>query len=292
MSLSGLAQINLELSSRCDKTHLCRMCGHQDETINPDLQYGDMDYGLLKDIRSQLEPGVVIAFHRDGEPTAYPRLGEALRLFEGFTTSLVTHGLNLAKKAAQIIQNCTTVTISVFRADADSMAQFKSVQSFMAVKGDRAPQVQVKVVGDMSEEELAPWRALGVRVIRRLIHVPTGNDRYAHRTPTVPEVGTCLDFLHHPSVSWEGDVFICNRLDPHHGGYLGSLRSESLDQIWNGDTRQRWLRAHQLGRRDLAAPLCKDCTFWGVPSGAQPQIVTAKEIMDHAVAMQLIQLDA
>lgn len=277
MGLSGLAQINLELSSRCDKSTLCAFCGHQDSTIHPMLTYGDMDFSLLESIRSQLSEGVTIQFHRDGEPTIYPRLLDALNLFTGFTTSIVTHGENLALRADDIVGRCTTLTVSVFRGDPDGPMQLRALREFLSIKGLRAPMVLIKVVGDMSEAELQPYRDLGVRIIRRLIHVPTGNDRYAHRTPTVPEVGICLDFLHHPSVSWEGDVFICNRLDPNHGGYLGSLRSENLDQMWNGDTRRRWLRAHQRGRRDLASPLCKDCTFWGIASEWQPS--TKRELI-------------
>ncbi len=265
MSLSGLAQLNLELSSRCDKPHLCHACGHQDPAVNP-ITYGDMDYGLLENIRRQVEPGITISFHRDGEPTVYPRLREALRLFDGFTTSLVTHGLNLARCAEGIIGNCTTLTVSVFRGDRDAAAQLESLRSFLLAKKDHAPQVQVKIVGDLEEDKIREYEALGVRVIRRLIHVPIANSKYAHRAPTVPEVGICLDALHRPTIDVQGDVFLCNRLDPHRHGYVGSLRQQSLDDIWNGPLRQAMVYAHQLGRRDLANPLCATCQFYGVPS--------------------------
>ncbi len=263
--LSGLAQLNIELSSRCDKTHLCPMCGHQDQAVNP-IQYGELDFALLETIRRQLEPGVTLSFHRDGEPTAYARLREALSLFGGFTISLVTHGGNLARVAADLIDRCTTVTVSVFRGDRDGVEQLAAVREFLRVKGARAPQVQIKIVGDLSEAELAPYEALGVRIIRRMIHVPISNSKYAHRLPTIPESGICLDALHRPTIDWQGQMFLCNRLDPARHGYLGSVLSESLDAIWNGKTRMRMLDAHKQGRRDLANPLCAKCEYWGVAS--------------------------
>lgn len=241
------------------------MCGHQDQAINP-ITYGDMDYGLLERIRQQVEPGIVISFHRDGEPTAYPRLREALELFRGFTTSIVTHGLNLERRAEEIIGNVTALTISVFRGDPDTESQRQSIRGFLAQKGDRPPQVQVKIVGDMLEDGIEEYEALGVRVIRRLIHVPISNSKYAHRNPTVPEVGICLDALHRPTIDWEGNFYLCNRLDPQRHGLLGSVRTHSLDELWRGTRRLNMIAAHQQGRRDLANPLCATCEFWGVQS--------------------------
>ena len=118
----------------------------------------------------------------------------------------------------------------------------------------------------MSPEELAPYEALGVPILRRLIHVPISNSKYAHRHPTRPEVGVCLDALHRPTIDWRGDFFLCNRLDPARHGYLGSVVTASLDALWNGETRMRMLDAHKAGRRDLANPLCAKCDYWGVAS--------------------------
>ena len=267
MSLSGLAQINLELCSVCNKRNFCAFCGHQNETINSGLSYGYMDFALLEAIRRQLDPGVSIQFHRDGDPTAFPRLAGALALFDGFLTNLVTHGETLADCAAAIVGRCTTVTVSVFRGDPDGAIQEEAVRRFLAIKGDSPPQVVVKIGGDYPQH---PYRDLPVRIIHRLIHQPNGNRKYAHQEPTIPEVGVCLDALHHPSVDWRGNVYLCNRLDPLGTTKIGDARAHTLDEIWNGEPRRAWIEAHKAGRRDLAAPLCQTCTFWGVPSGYQP----------------------
>jgi hypothetical protein len=263
--LSGLAQLNIELTSKCGKTHLCPMCGHQNPAVNP-IQYGDMDFELLRRIRDQVVPGITISFHRDGEPTDYPQLREALELFRDFTTSLVTHGGNLGRVASDIISRCSTVTVSVFRGDKDKDEQLASIKAFLKEKGDRSPQVQIKIVGDMLQDGIEEYEALGVRVIRRLIHVPIDNSKYAHRTPAVPECGVCLDALHRPTVDWRGRMYLCNRLDPNESGLIGDLTTSSLDAIWNGETRRRMLDAHKAGRRDLANPLCATCKHWGTPS--------------------------
>lgn len=225
-----------------------------------------MDWTLLESIRRQVEPGITISFHRDGDPLAYSRLGDALRLFKGFTISLVTHGLNLSKRADELIENCTCINISVFRGDPDHAAQLASLRSFLAHKGDRAPQVQVKIVGDMDADGMDEYAALGVRVIRRLIHVPIGNSKYAHRSPTIPEVGICLDALHRPTIAWDGRMYLCNRLDPKGDLYIGDVRQHSVEEIWDGPIRTRMLEAHRQGRRDLANPVCGSCAFWGVQS--------------------------
>jgi radical SAM protein with 4Fe4S-binding SPASM domain len=241
------------------------MCGHQDPDIHPTLVLGEMDFTLLETIRSQLEPGVAIHFHRDGEPTDYPRLRDALSLFTGFLTTITTHGERLAERADDIINFCTTVCVSVFRGDPDHDLQMASVKEFLKRKGSQPPMVQIKIVGDYPD---SPWEKLDVPIIRRLLHVPDGNYRYIKRAPTIPETRVCEDFLHRPSVDWRGRVFICNRLDDSSSGLLGSLRESSLDDLWNSPQRRDWMAAHLKGRRDQAAPLCKDCKFWGIASSA------------------------
>lgn len=272
MSLSGLAQLHLELTNRCDKPTRCAFCGHQQSAINP-IHYGDMHADLLMDLSRELSPypGIVVAFHRDGEPTAYGPLGWALDLFAVHPTSLVTHGLNLMRKASEIIDRCTTVTISAFKGDPNGLEQLHVLKDFLALKGPRPPQVQIKIVGDWPDH---PYHLPGVRVLHRLIHRPTDNHHYAHTGPTVPEIGVCLDALHRPSIAWDGSMFLCNRLDPTRATYLGNVADASMAEIWNGPVRERMVRAHRRGSRERANPLCATCTYWGVPS-QWPYISTA-----------------
>src|SRR5258706_964929 len=166
--LTGLSQLNIELTSRCDKHTLCFMCGHQNGAVNPRLKFGDMDFELLRAIATQLAPPVVISFHRDGDPLVYPRLGDALRLFEGFPTSIVTHGEALGRRAEEIIGLCTSVTVSGIPNDPDRELQLESIAAFLAKKGARRPMVQLKCVGAV--QNLGTYDALGIPITNRALH--------------------------------------------------------------------------------------------------------------------------
>lgn len=267
--LTGLNQINIELQAVCDKRTLCGFCGHQDDEINKNPK-GAIEWELLCQITYQLPPGIVVQFHRDGEPTAYSLLEKALKMFSAlsFITSIVTHGENLIKKADEIIGNCTSLTVSAFNGDADMEWQLENIREFLKLKGDQPPMVNIKIVGAMPPEKEAIYGSLGVPIIRRLLHVADGNYRYAKRNPTIPEHNICTDFLSHPSIDWRGRLFICNRLSTNDEGLLGNLNDSTLEELWNSPKRMEWLEMHKRGRRDQASPLCHKCLYYGVPSEA------------------------
>ena len=81
----------------------------------------------------------------------------------------------------------------------------------------------------------------------------------------MPEHGICLDLLTHPSVAWDGRVYLCNRLDTTDRGLLGHLDTATLEEIWNGPLRQSYVQAHLQGQR-TAVPPCSDCEYYGVPT--------------------------
>ena len=90
---NGLSTVNIELTSRCNKS--CWCCGRR--KIDKDypeiaMNYGDMDFELVKKIEKQLPNDIVIQFHNNGEPMLYPRLKEALQLFKGRIRQFDTNG--------------------------------------------------------------------------------------------------------------------------------------------------------------------------------------------------------
>ena len=258
MSLTGMSAINVELTSKCHRHTKCGFCYHQ---ANPGLRKGDMPMSLLKDIRSQLSPGILLQLHRDGDPLCFPALGEALDLFDGFIRSIVTHGETLAEQADELIERCEAVTVSVFAPDADADMQYQAVREFLAEKGDRLPRVLIKVVGGC---DVTRYEELGLPILRRRLHTEM-NDRYVRTIPVLPESGICQDFLSKPAIAWDGKVYQCVRFDDTDAGYLGSLYEYTLDEIWNGPLRQQWMQQHIAGRRDLASPRCAQCTYYGIP---------------------------
>lgn len=265
MSLSGLSKIFIEWTSKCDKRHLCSMCGHQSSEINPNLKIGEMSLTLMHDIREQLPLGIELAYHKDGDPLAYSHVAQALSLFRGFVSTIVTHGLNLGTKADEIIENCTTVVVSVFRGDPDRELQLQALREFHDKRSNRLPRVVIKIVGDMTDGELSTYCPYADEVIHRLIHIPVGNSKYAHRLPTIPESAICQDLLHVPSIAWDGTVSICNRLDVEKKAVIGTLYESTLDEIWNGELRRQYIKAHIEGRRKSVPP-CATCEYYGVPT--------------------------
>ena len=100
ISLNGLGNINIELTSRCDKS--CWMCGRRKvEKEFPELalEYGDIDFDLLENISKQLPPNIVVQLHNNGESLLYPRFGDAVRLFNKQIINIVTNGKLLIEKA-------------------------------------------------------------------------------------------------------------------------------------------------------------------------------------------------
>jgi len=265
--LQGLAILNVELTSRCNKN--CWMCGRRKvERDCPELvlAYGDMEFELLQKVAAQLPPNLVVQLHNNGEPTLYPRLREALDLFENQITHFDTNGKLLVEKAADIIGRLDTMAVSVFENDAEAEEQYDILNQFLEIKGNDKPFVVARLNGQV---DARPYEKLGLLIARRLLHAPMGSFNYERKSPTVPEIGICLDFLNHLAINKDGDVSICVRFDPRRVGVIGNVREQTLEDIWASPRRMEWLEHHKTGRRDKI-PLCSYCHFWGVPTGFDP----------------------
>lgn len=262
MNLYGLSCINVELTSRCNKK--CWMCGRRKvDKDYPDLalQYGDMDFELVREIAAQLPPNIVVQFHRDGEALLYPHFGRAVRLFENQIKNIVTNGKLIVEKADEIIDNLDTMSISIFENDIEREEQIELIKDFIRLKGERRPFTSLRLIGDVGPD---PYKDLGLLIIRRVLHAEMGSFNYRKKSPTIPEIGICWDFLHHPCISQKGTVSICVRFDPHNLGIIGDIKSQTLEEIWNGKKRMEWLEFHKQGKREKV-PLCLHCHYWGVP---------------------------
>lgn len=260
--LNGLSVINIELTSRCNKN--CWMCGRRKldrDKFGPPLDYGDMDFDLLRNIAAQIPPGIVVQFHRDGEALVYPRFGEAVALFPRNIRNIVTNGKLLEEKADEIIGNLETLSVSIFENDDEAAEQRDILARFLALKKDRKPYVTLRLIGEVDQ---TPYEEFNLTFVRRVLHSPLGSFQYRKRTPAIPEIGICWDFLQHPCINRKGDMSICVRFDPEGKGILGNLHEHTLEELWNGDKRRAWLDLHVGGRRG-EVPLCSKCEYWGVP---------------------------
>ena len=262
-SFSGLSCVHLELSNRCNKD--CWMCGRR--KIDRDypeiaINYGDMNFAIVRKISEQLPPGVVIQFHNNGEPLLYPRFGEAVNLFKNQIKCVDTNAKLIVEKAEEIIDNLDTITISIIENDSEGDEQYELVKRFVEMKGKKKPNIIYRCLGDVNT---ARWKALDGILVTRILHNPLGSFKYS-KNPTVPEIGICLEILNHMAINRLGKVSICVRFDPKGFGIIGDAKRQNLADIWNGPKRRRWVQYHIQGRRDKV-PLCNCCDFWGVPTG-------------------------
>ena len=263
-NLYGLANINVELTSRCNKS--CWMCGRRKiEKEYPELtlQYGDMDFELIKEIAQQLPPNIVVQLHNNGESLLYPRFGEAVKQFKRQITNVVTNGKLLIEKADEIIDNLDTIAISVIENDPEADEQYEIIRKFLSLKGERKPFTILRINGEVNVER---YKKLNLVMTTRILHSPMGSFNYRKKNPTIPEIGICLDFLHHLSINSKGKVSICVRFDPKGLGVIGDVTEQTLEEIWNSPQRLEWLEYHKQGKRE-EIPLCSYCHYWGVPTG-------------------------
>lgn len=242
------------------------MCGRRKmDTDYPDkINYGDMDFDLLEEISWQVPDGIMVQFHWNGEPTLYPRLGDALSLFDNCTRQFDTNGKLLLEKAQQIIDNLEVLTISVIQDEnnLETRIQKDCLEGFLALKNERSPRMVYRLLGKVDRTY---WDKLPGTVVTRTLHNPMMSNQY-EKPITIPEHGICQDFLNHLAIDRFGKVSPCVRFDPHGLGIIGDLSKEPLKDIWNGKTRQFQKKMHIEGRRDVLN-LCSMCDYYGVPIG-------------------------
>lgn len=262
-AFNGLTTVNVELTSFCNKD--CWMCGRRKiDRDHPELalDYGNMDFALVEKIAAQLPDGIVVQLHNNGEPLMYPQFGDAAKLFHRQIRCTDTNGKLLMEKADEIIGNLETLTVSTFENDPDADEQYELIEAFLKEKGDRAPNVIIRCLGNVDAER---YKEFGCIIATRILHSPMGSFKYTKKT-TVPEIGICLDLLNHMVIRRNGKVSICVRLDPKGLGVIGDATTTPLTEIWNGTMRRQWIKEHIKGKRKNV-PLCERCEFWGVPTG-------------------------
>ena len=269
---AGLSSINIELSSRCNAR--CWCCGRRKiERDYPELaNWGDMPFELVEKIAKQLPSKIVVQFHSDGESLLYPRFGEAVSLFQHQIKCVNTNSKLILKKQDEIINVLDTLTISVIEDDPEGKGndldidnQYERVKQFLDIKKDKKPYMIYRLLGKIDNPDR--WKKLPGVVATRILHHSMGSFQYT-KNPTVPEIGVCLDLLHHLVIDRFGDTFSCARFNPKKFGILGNVNDISLLDIWNSKKRQLWIKHHLEGNRDKV-PICKGtkCEFWGVPTG-------------------------
>lgn len=263
MSLTGLCSVNVELTSKCQKS--CWMCGRRqrEKTYGPQ-NYGHMDFDLVKRIATGMPDGMMVQLHNNGEPLMYPKFGEAVDLFKHCTTNAVTNGLLLFEKRREIIDKLDTLSVSIIENEINSIKeyQYDMLTDFLKVKGNKRPFVTLRFVGKVDEE---PYKKFGLLHVRRTLHRPEGSVGY-RKAPTIPEIGICWDFMTKLSIDRFGNVSCCVRFDPEGALRIGNIQFNTLDEIWNSGKRLRMKSLHVGGKRKEVEYCGNLCDYYGVPT--------------------------
>jgi len=268
MALNGLSQINVEISSICNKN--CGLCGRR----KYDREHGTQDYGympleLVKTIAEQIPENITIGTHWNGEPLTHPQLGEALTYLKKRNCFIyaVSNGKLLMEKRDDIANNLSSISISVIEGDEEweRELQYKILKQYISsVSYLNLPVVILRFVGIISDEQR--YIELGLPIVRRTLHAPQGSFNY-RKPPVIPEHGVCQDLLSRLAVDRYGNISICVRLDIEQKLVLGNINDGmTLDQAWNSEKRLKIKELHITGKRHESGFCHTNCQFYGVPT--------------------------
>ena len=265
--MNGLKSVNIELTSRCNKT--CHMCGRRKmEKLHPELcDWGDMPFSMVEKLHEQIPKGVFIQWHNNGESLLYKRLYEAFRLFHGHYMGLDTNGKLLWEKRLAVAL-LSSVTISVIPDDPEGDEQLDIASKFCELYS--RPSVMFRCLGYIDNSRTERIKTLKERhgridYCKRILHSPEGSFGY-EKEVVKPEHGICDEILHKLAVDRYGNVYPCVRFDPEKKNLLGNLKDSTLLEIWESDKRRKWIGSHiNFDRGEV--PLCGSCDFYGVPRG-------------------------
>lgn len=275
--MHGISTINIELTSRCNKTadrglfQKCHMCGRRElEKQNSDYEatLGDIDPMLFKNIAEQIPSGTVVQLHLNGEPTLYEdiKMASLILSLREIYVCMDTNGLLLGERAIDL-NNFNSITVSVIQGDSveNYERQIKQLDIFVKFFRVRSPKLNIRALGKIPVYFEAFAERNGIDIIRRQFHAPEMSRNYQRET-VKPEIGVCLDLLHHPAIDRHGNVFPCVRFNPDGENLLGNLNEKGLWNIIGGKKRKAIIDMHFAGRRN-EVPLCKDCHYYGCPRG-------------------------
>jgi radical SAM protein with 4Fe4S-binding SPASM domain len=261
--MTGPSFIHLELTSRCNKS--CWMCGRRKmEREHPELcDWGDMDYGMVREIAGQMGSGAVVQFHNNGEPLLYPYLLPALLSFKHSIRCLNTNGKLLVERAPEIIGNLETMAISVIQDDPEGEEQVGFIRDFDRHKGERSPRIILRYLGSVDEGRKERLKGFGLEATR-ILHIPDFSRSYSKKV-TIPEIDICLDLLTHLAIDRYGNISICVRFDPKGELRIGHVET-GIQTAWASPKRKKYLEYHIAGRRN-ELPGCRGCEYFGIPRG-------------------------
>jgi len=271
------AHLKIELTNYCNLA--CPLCPHS----TMQREHGYMDPALFRRIIDMAAPELEFAYlHHLGESLFHPRLGELIQAgrLHGAAMGLSTNAtfLDAERSAAILDAGLDLLVISLDaatqptyarlrvprRGSADFVRTAGQVRAFLDERQRRqahtAVSVQLIVTPDNADEVprfADEWEALGARVMIKRPRDWAGQVQLAAPPPPSVRPGPCQLPWTELTVLWDGLVVPCANVIERIN-VLGDLKTQTLDEVWNGAPARALRRAH-LDNTVAEVPICRSC---------------------------------
>ena len=257
----------------------CIMCFQIDESFTSNNNFmGNMDIDFFKKIIDEAAEGgtKAITLASRGEPTLHPKLGEMLEYCSGkfFELKINTNGIILKDKLIhQILKS--GVTDMVFSIDSYTKKDYESiriqgvfetvlnnVKRFKEIKERFYPNSKcaTRVSGVRVDKKQDPnaFKDFWKEYVEHVVIVEMENRWDTYNNPK-EIAGTCAcDYLWERMYVWYDGL--CNPCDVDYKSELqvGSIKENSIKDIWTGEKYQKLRKLHLDGNRNSCYP-CDRC---------------------------------
>ena len=255
------------------------MCFQIDESFTNDSNFmGSMELELFKKIIDEAVEGgtKAITLASRGEPTLHPKLGDMLEYCAGkfFELKINTNGTRLNDTLIHKILK-SGVTNMVFSIDSYTKNEYESirvkgifeqvlqnVKRFKEIKEKFYPKsgCETRVSGVKVDKKQSPnkfknfWKDYVNNVV--MVEMENRWDTY-HNPKEIMANGACNYLWERMYVWYDG---LCNPCDIDYKSELsvGSIKDESIKEIWNGQKFTELRNIHLNGKRNKVYP-CDRC---------------------------------
>jgi radical SAM protein with 4Fe4S-binding SPASM domain len=277
----------IELTNHCNIR--CRMCNFHSPIVSQRRPKGFMELSLverlLREISGAGRERPWVALHGAGESLLHKDFVTILRkasllpnLNFGFLTNTMLLNAGMTEKILDTALSWIGFSIDgndrekfeKYRCGADFEAVMKNAVGFIARARKSRPDIRIMVNMTMQDEmkndvpefvkfwidkadevSISPFRPVGSR-----------DNELARTLPAVSRT-PCHFLSTMMVVYWNGDVGLCCE-DWFNDGKMGNLKSEGIEEVWNGRRFAGCRALHEQGRFD-EVPLCRDCNSWHKP---------------------------
>ncbi len=239
---------------------------------------GFMDAPLFRRIIDQAMPDLEFVYlHHLGESLVHPRVGEFIAYAKaaGVRTGLSTNANFLDRRRGDVLLQsgldflvisldaATETSYGQMRVGGDFFSTQKNVETFLKQQRAQPNELVVVVqliVSECNRDEIGEfareWRERGANVMIKQARDFAGQVNWPV-AQTQHKALPCRMPFSELTILWDGRVVPCANVFEGEPS-LGSLQTESLDEIWNGEAMQTFRKAHISGCVGNIA-VCRRC---------------------------------